>query len=181
MSDRTCLVDDCENPVLSRGICNKHYKRWQAHGDVPILPRKTLSSRLWARVEKTDTCWLWTGYVTIDGYGRIKSVYDRDNPHRSEAVHRVAYELLVGPIPEGLELDHLCQVRNCVRPDHLEPVTREENARRGGERQTHCASGHEYTAENTHIRPSDGARICRACGRVGGRAEHRKGVRGGRS
>ena len=174
MADGTCLVDDCGNPVWSRGICNKHYKRWQAHGDVPILPRKTPESRLLAMTAKTDGCWLWTGYVTVDGYGIIRV------GGRAQGAHRLAYELYVGPIPAGLEIDHLCQTRNCVNPEHLEPVTREENARRAGERQTHCASGHEYTVDNTHRRGSDGARICLACQR-GGRADHRKGVRGGRA
>lgn len=179
MPNATCIVDDCGNRTHSRGLCNRHYKRHQSHGDVPILPRKTVASRLWDKVDKTDTCWLWTGYTTPDGYGVMAGEREGDR-NRTSGVHRVSYELLVGPIPAGLEIDHLCQVRNCVNPDHLEPVTRDENARRAGVRQTHCISGHEFTEQNTRIRASDGARICRTC-ESGDRAEHRKGVRRGRA
>lgn len=114
--------------------------------------------RVLLHVTKTDTCWLWTGY-TDKGYGRL-SIQDRPGLH----AHRVMYQELVGPIPEGMHLDHLCRVRNCVNPDHLEPVTPLENVRRsplthGSE--THCPSGHPYDDENT-IRYR-GRRYCRAC------------------
>jgi hypothetical protein len=83
--------------------------------------------------------------------------------------HRFVYEALVGPIPEGMELDHLCRHRNCVNYEHLEPVTRGENVRRTAiceERRSraHCPAGHPYSAENTYINPH-GHRICRACRR----------------
>jgi len=93
---------------------------------------------------------------------------------RSQKAHRVAYELLVGPIPEGLTLDHLCRVRHCVNPDHLEPVTRLENWRRGtgpsaaSRRQrskTRCKHGHEFSEENTYVTAA-GARQCRTCHRT---------------
>lgn len=121
-----------------------------------------VSDRLWAMVTKSESCWLWQGFVRKDGYA---SVFDGD---RYDYIHRVAYRLLVGPIPEGLHIDHLCRIRNCVNPDHLEPVTPGENVRRGlsginNYSKTHCKSGHEFTPENTYHAKGDGSRHCRTC------------------
>lgn len=124
-----------------------------------------MAGRFWAKVTKTETCWLWTAYKSNGGYGRIKI------SGRMVPAHRVAYELLVGPIPAGLEIDHLCRVRNCVNPDHLEPVTRAVNTLRGTSPsaqhavKTHCDNGHPFDAANTYLRPT-GGRACRACGRA---------------
>lgn len=125
--------------------------------------------RFWAKVNKTDACWLWTGRLDTHGYGEVRTGgMKRRRFHRA---HRVAYELLVGPIPDGLVIDHLCRVRNCVNPEHLEPVTNAENIRRGetgrarGAQQrakTHCAQGHPYDETNTYHRPQ-GGRDCRLC------------------
>lgn len=109
----------------------------------------------------TDECIEWWGRISPAGYGRR-------GPHLA---HRWSYETHVGPIPAGLELDHLCRNTTCINPDHLEPVTRAENNRRKemhlgiGEYATHCVNGHEYTPENTYLRPagSSGARDCRTC------------------
>jgi len=109
------------------------------------------------------SCWLWTGAGTGNGYGKFW-VFPRMVP-----AHRYAYEFCVGPIPEGLEIDHLCRVRNCVNPDHLEPVTHRENILRGetimakNAAQTHCKNGHPFDEANTyHYR---GFRHCRECRR----------------
>jgi hypothetical protein len=94
--------------------------------------------------------------------------------------HRFAYEWLVGPIPEGMELDHLCRNRGCVFPPHLEPVTHRENCLRApgvaseNVVKTHCPQGHEYTPENTRIIPSTGGRLCKSCQRVHAREWKRK-------
>lgn len=100
-------------------------------------------------------CIDWAGRLNRQGYGRIGW----------DLAHRRAYEQSVGPVPDGMELDHLCRNARCVNPDHLEPVTREENMRRRSEAQTHCKHGHEFTPENTYPRPKDGRRQCRACNR----------------
>lgn len=125
----------------------------------------SLERRFWSKVEKTDGCWLWTA-STSQGYGRIWTPTP-DGGRMLAQAHRVAYELLVGPIPDGLYLDHLCRNRLCVRPDHLEPVTNGENVLRGksgpaeNARKTHCIAGHPFDEKNT--RYSAGKRWCRAC------------------
>ena len=101
--------------------------------------RIPLAERFWPKVRKTATCWLWTGSRNNMGYGKIKQADRRT----MSLAHRVSYELLVGPIPEGMQLDHLCRVRHCVRPDHLEVVTnRENNMRAPHIRERHEATGH---------------------------------------
>lgn len=126
-------------------------------------------------------CWIWTGWRQKAGYGRVSF------HARTQLAHRFFYELLVGPIPEGLELDHVCHTqaqgcragmlcphRPCVRPEHLEPVTRKVNHRRGWANETtrerhaaitHCKRGHEFNERNTYRVLSQGVikRSCRAC------------------
>ncbi len=121
---------------------------------------KTLLESMEDKVLLGDDCWEWTGGKTL-GYGRMRL---QDQNYRA---HRVMYELLVGPIPEGMCLDHLCKNRGCVRPDHLEPVTLAENTLRGegrgakNARMTHCGRGHEFTPDNTHTHGT--RRRCRTC------------------
>jgi hypothetical protein len=111
-----------------------------------------------------DGCWIWTAGINSEGYG---SFWDGK---RNVRAHRFSYELAVEPIPEGMQIDHLCRVRNCVNPEHLEPVTNHENARRGNAgihmretlgARTHCVHGHEFTPENTYL--GAGWRRCRKC------------------
>lgn len=134
---------------------------------------KPLVHRLDERIATGPGCWQWTGAINRHGYGQFLFT---DGSRR--AAHRIVYELIVGPIPEGLQLDHLCRNRGCVNPNHLEPVTNRENTIRGvgpvlaGARQsvkTHCPAGHAYDEANTRRyrnhytgRP---ARGCRACDR----------------
>lgn len=113
-------------------------------------------------VDKVTGCWLWTASCQYTGYGRY-----RYNGKDCRA-HRASYEIFVGTIPDGLDLDHLCRVRKCVNPEHLEPVTRRENLNRGigisaiNHHKTHCKNGHEFTPENTYITPA-GYRQCQTC------------------
>lgn len=113
-------------------------------------------------VFEPDGCWRWTGALYENGYGAFWL------NGRNVRAHRFAYELLVGPIPEGLDLDHLCRNRPCVNPTHLEPVTRQTNLRRAprfnSHMRTHCVHGHELTPENTR-RERNGYPRCRACDR----------------
>lgn len=117
-------------------------------------------------VEPNTGCWLWLGTVNANGYGVINlTVGERK-------AHRVSYEHYVGPIPAGLQLDHLCRQRCCVNPDHLEPVTNAENVRRGecgraGRQKTHCDHGHPFSEHGGYKQWRHGHRFryCRKCSR----------------
>lgn len=153
-----CSADDCSGVRYRRGFCSNCYYRLRRQG---LLPVRTVLDLFEAKVDKSDPngCWLWTAYRDRDGYGRF------DRGRQRLRAHRWSYEHFVGPIPEGLTIDHLCRVRNCVNPDHLEPVTIAENTRRGnrvGWKKTHCKYGHEFTETNT-LYGSRGKRICRTC------------------
>jgi hypothetical protein len=143
---------------------------------------KPIADRLWSRVEKTESCWLWRGYVRPDGYGTISAGAPEPGVRgRPRLVHRVAYALTEGAIPEGLTLDHLCGVRNCVNPEHLEPVTMRENLLRGDTFQaknaakTHCPQGHPYDEENTYL--TGRGRACRICRRAAAQRYEAKRIR----
>lgn len=147
-------------PIAARSKASRgHVKgqpmpRLRGHGSkVPI------EQRFWGRVDKTGSCWLWFGKVQNEGYGVLQI------RKATVLAHRFSYEALVGPIPEGLHIDHLCRVRNCVNPEHLEPVTPAENVRRGmspgaiAARTNTCANGHV----DQFVTYPRGARRCHPC------------------
>jgi HNH endonuclease len=121
--------------------------------------------------EPNSGCFIWMGNISWNGYGTLKIGYKKEGNRKTEWAHRAAYEYFVGPIPEGMDLDHKCRMRCCVNPDHLEPVTRVENTRRGNlfsvlkaraALQTHCKRGHALSGSNLRI-STGGSRLCRTC------------------
>lgn len=144
-------------------------------------PERTFNddqARFWSKVVKTDSCWVWTGSKNSLGYGQI--VIGGASGRKVKA-HRYAYESVIGPIPDGLELDHLCSNPSCVNPAHLEPVTHLENVRRGrgaeaarkrAQSQTHCKRGHEFDYHNGK------QRICKKCRALRARERNRSRAAG---
>lgn len=144
------------------------------------MPRRLrpLADRFWEKVDRNGpipeyrpdlgNCWLWTKSTNPWGYGQISIGTGREK--RPHATHVVAWELENGPRPDGYQVDHLCRVRLCCRPTHLQPVPPPVNKARGmspnaiNKRKTHCKWRHEFTPENTRIRPG-GRRACRTCDR----------------
>ena len=182
--DHVCRIPRCVNPdhldpvtPMENMLRGSIAKPWLT--PVPkrtALPKLSDEQRFWSKVEIGDAngCWLWTKGIQHHGHAQFsvngKAVY----------AHRFAYELMVGPIPEGLVLDHLCSTPACVNPAHLEAVTPRENALRSrmvkvATAKTHCPRGHEYNSENTQL--IGGRRFCRACKREK-IAEKRADVRG---
>jgi hypothetical protein len=133
-------------------------QKWRTVDD----PKDKLMSRA---VAGLNSCIVWTGGKNDQGYGHVNV------NGRRIYVHRLSYELHVGPIPDGLVIDHLCRNRACVNHHHLEPVTAAENTRRGAAAITHCPQGHAYDEANTRRRP-DGRRGCRRCDSPGRTPAH---------
>ena len=122
------------------------------------------------QIDPATGCWNWTKYLTPDGYGKANAGGGR----HGVLAHRWAYETFVGPIPDGLTLDHLCRNRACCNPEHLDPVTMTVNIKRGSRAtKTHCKHGHEFTPENT-LRKPNGTRKCRECKNAHARAARRR-------
>lgn len=131
-----------------------------------ILNESLLPQRFWDKVNKESErgCWLWIGLKNHKGYGVFKI------HGKYVSAHRLIYKTIIGPIPHGLQIDHLCRVRNCVNPAHMEPVTSRENSLRSmitqsyiNANQTHCPQAHPYSGDNLYIEKSTGRRRCKIC------------------
>jgi hypothetical protein len=178
MDERTCRVEGCDKPwrYPRISLCNAHYLRNLRYGDPLATRRKrpSMQERFESKVlrSRPSGCWLWAGaHFQATGYAIFNVPSPSDGRWRPATAHRVAYQLYVGPIPNGLHLDHLCRNRGCVNPAHLEPVTQQTNILRGyapcavSVRANKCHRGHEFTAANTYVRNRNGRikRDCRAC------------------
>jgi hypothetical protein len=123
--------------------------------------KKSIDERFISKVREPfdahNDCWEWTGFKSDDGYGQISL------NGKSAKAHRVSYELFVGPIPKGHQIDHMCRNHACVRPDHLQVLPRSENCGQWNRGKSHCKRGHEFNTVNTH--EYDGGRYCRICDR----------------
>lgn len=127
-----------------------------------------LKKHIHSKVQVLESgCWKWLGNIDKAGYGQ--GSWTVEGRRRTFLVHRLTYELFVGPIPLGLTIDHLCRNRGCVNPEHLEPVTHQVNVLRGESfaakeaRQTHCLRGHEFTVGNTYFNEKAKNRSCKIC------------------
>jgi HNH endonuclease len=187
--DHLCRIRRCVNPAHLEAITQaENMQRWK---DNPAAPHEGTtwedlrrSRRAVLRAHTDDTivryfrvteveiggCWLWWGRRSEDGYALVGNSGRR--------VHRWAYERFIGPIPEGMQLDHLCRIRHCVNPWHMEPVTSRENTLRGetitgrNARKTHCPAGHPLEGENLYL--YRGKRSCKECRREHVRSQQRK-------
>jgi hypothetical protein len=169
-----CSVNNCERAAITRGWCDKHYRRWKTTGSPEdTLPKgpapQPAIDRLLAKViESDDGCWIYTGNLQRNGYASIYLPTPIDGHVRA---HRFSYEFFIDNIPNELEIDHLCNRRACVNPWHMEPVTHAENMRRGSDRlwdnRTVCARGHLINPDDvrTHAGAKPGyiGRYCRQC------------------
>ncbi len=137
----------CTRAHHARGLCRRHYDLIREHTGKAVRPRSytikhgSLAERLWAGALADGTgCWVWQRGLNKQGgtgYGHIRSGEKR------LLTHRVAYELVKGPIPDGLQIDHLCRNRRCINPDHLEAVTNQENCQRGVDARRNEKTAHE--------------------------------------
>lgn len=163
-SEPAAIGGDATQPRFKRSRPTPRDTGFRSPHEVPIAVAKTLllpSTVARLNFAAANGCWEWTASQSRGGYP-------------SHQVHRSIYEKLVGPIPEGMVLDHAaCLNRLCVNPHHIEPVDAQTNKARGSDAVTHCPRGHEYTPENTYRRPATGYKSCRECRRALARAWHR--------
>lgn len=142
-----------------------------------MIPDNIYGQRFLSQIAYVGDCWIWTGNVK-SGYGQMHIKLE-DGTSTTKSTHVLAYVWLKGAVPEGLQLDHLCRIRCCCNPDHLEPVTCRENLLRGdtlaaaGSKKSHCPQGHAYDEANTYVSPL-GLRSCRACKRERNRVHMRE-------
>jgi hypothetical protein len=157
-----CQVTDCDTKTWSDArYCSLHYEHMRKWGKFD----RTIYDKIAEKYIIDDNgCWLWQKTMGMDGYSRITIA------GKIQSLHRVMYIHAKGKIPAGLVIDHLCRVRHCINPDHLEAVTSGENVMRGigptarNKQKTHCIRGHELIAKNLAVSElKKGHRICKIC------------------
>ena len=132
MVPKTCSIEGCDTKAQRRGMCDKHYRRWKKHGNPQHHggrgPAASNDARFWSKVDKGAPagCWEWTAALHQHGYGIFSLRVDKHN-WKTVRAHRYAWEKLRGPVPPGMQLDHVCHNRKCLNPDHLRVVTNQQN------------------------------------------------------
>ena len=194
MTECSCRIEGCGRPARSRGLCGHHYWRAKSDGTLAQYPTKIEARGGHTRHERygrpsirpkgtggkavrslqPTPCTLWEGNLNKNGYGR-KWVTADDGRRVLRYAHRLAWEEANGRrLGDDETVDHLCGVRDCVNPLHLEAVSRVENSKRSDALVTHCPRGHEYTHENTYIHKGRWrTRMCRTCHRERARQQRR--------
>ena len=171
MAKGTCTIDGCDRIERCAKVCDMHYQRLRRCGSAELPATPTNEELFWAKVNQQapppadrpelGSCWTRNAWVNSDtGYA-----FWQVGRHGKTTAHRYSYELVYGSIPPELHIDHLCRVRTCVRPSHLEAVTPAENARRAASvriRKTHCPKGHEYAGANLYVTGKN-QHVCRIC------------------
>lgn len=183
MEKAICAAPNCESGVRSKGFCNAHHLRLLRYGSLDGAPKRSMRDRFESKIlREEDGCWEWTGgHFKGTGYAIFNIPSPADGRWRPATAHRISYELYIGPIPNGLVIDHLCRNRGCVNPEHLEPVAQRINMLRGmapsavAVRENRCGRGHEFTPENTITRTRNGKakRDCRECVRATDRVRNK--------
>ncbi len=162
---RRCDFPGCGRPHKSRGYCHSHVTQLRRGEPLSSLLSwgRSVKERAFAvrKIDDVTGCWVWDAPLNDKGYGSIQA------NRKVTTVHLAFWRETVGPVPDGLELDHLCRNRACFNPAHLEPVTGRVNVLRGinpaavNARKTHCSNGHPFDEANTRRRAN--RRVCIAC------------------
>lgn len=160
----------CGTPFVSKVAASGRSQEHCSHECRATAMKRPAAERMWDYIDKSggpDACWPWSLSVSTGGYGQL---LDGGRTGTMVTVHRLAYSECVGPIADGLQIDHLCRNRRCCNPKHLEPVTHRENMRRGikGDLTTHCPLGHPLSGANLVMwrRPDGHGRRCLICVRA---------------
>lgn len=164
--DASCSTAGCLRPAKARGLCKMHYENARRAGSIAVAHPGSYAERFDSKLDRRgpNECWPWLAAINNKGYGLFGY---HDGTHSYSKAHQFAYIQAYGPIPDGCEIDHICESRTCQNPRHLRAVSHRENLSHGRTKaamwalRTHCSKGHEYSPENTHL--YRGTRYCLTC------------------